>query len=1490
MKRPSLSSIPLFCLTYTVPFAVLEGVVWAEASFAQDVAPDVASAASPAPAPVVAPTAPAPPPPVAAAPAPKPQKAIAAPPPQAAPPAPKPAPQPAAAPPPPSQPAPAPAAVAPPPPQPAPAPPPVTAAPAPASQPEPTAASKPPAAPIAPPVAEFSPTPEPEATPIAPPVSSTDRPAASAKPAATPSKPTPVESALPNPAEPSARQDSSDADRDRATIGMSDRPTPRQSIPDVGWVSDSVTQHQPIPSRSQPSSATKVAKPATQTPKLTAPTTPESNPEPDSLIPNWLEVSFWRDRLLEEPIANLTPDEQAELRRLRRELGTEPEPLQSDDLYIGWALPPTARPQGWRALHAASLKPRKLAPQQFPEPPIQIAQTAIAQDPTLDPTTLLRILAPQPGESESEITLIVQYGIGNSITVTVNAEPIPEDLPTVTEEDPVNQVLTQIWYGLQLQSGENVIAIAPERGETQTLSLTVAPPSDDVLVEVFPTGTPLVPADGRSTLPIEGIISYAGGDPLVEETLVTLTATAGEFVGADFDPDAGGFQVQAINGRFQALLRSANEAQKVRIRAAIANPRPRDEAEIEPYQPQLEAFTEVQYTTHLRPSLVSGVAHVRWGPNGTDYWGSRSDFLNPADMSGTELDATTSFFATGAVGEWLFTGAFNSDRPLNKTCDGVTRLFRGPQHCEQDYPVYGDSSTVDYLTPSTDQVYVRLERTPNIPGAEPDYLMWGDYHTTEVARESQTFSAVTRQLHGFKGNYNIGNLQFTAFYSPDTQGFQRDTIAPDGTSGYYFLSQRPLIPGSESVFIEQESLEEPGLVTNRVRMSRGADYEIDADRGTILFRRPIQRLETQDDGTSLVQQIVVTYQFDGTNNSDTNIFSGRLQYNFSHDLNAASWAGVTYFKEDQGDLEYELYGADVQLPLGENGAIVAEYAHSSTSVLATSVSGSAYRFKLHKQLSATLTVQGYYRSVEENFANDASASFRPGQTRYGMSLTASLNTTTRVTAAYDHQKNFGTAATGINDPIDLFDADSIDTLESAINNDLTTIRVGIAKDLGKARLAVSFVNRSREDHVSDTFDSNTSQVMTNFTVPLTEALSFRAKNELNLGDGDGVYPNRTTLGMNWAVTPGVDVRLAHQFQEGSLFGDNAITRLDTVANQQLFDNTDMTTRYSIVSGINGLMGEGAIGLNHRWQVAPGLRVNLGYEQVLNDLFGATGAGSRFGQPVVLGQRSSSLGFFGGESYSVAAEYTANPDFTASARFERRNSSGGTNTVWGAAASGKLSPALTTLFRYQQASSANGFLEDLGDTISAKLGMAYRNPSDDRFNALLSYEYRKNPASIPQTLLIGSGTQSEDHTLAMEMIYAPDWRWEFYGKYATRYSRTDLAGNFSNSSQVYLGQLRATHRLGYRTDLLVEGRSITQPSANYSELGAAVEFGYYLTPDLRLGLGYSFGSVEDGGFTGYRANSGLYLGLTFKVNELFGGFGRQRVAPTQQEEALVSQRE
>ncbi|MBW4640777.1 MAG: porin family protein [Gloeocapsa sp. UFS-A4-WI-NPMV-4B04] len=175
-------------------------------------------------------------------------------------------------------------------------------------------------------------------------------------------------------------------------------------------------------------------------------------------------------------------------------------------------------------------------------------------------------------------------------------------------------------------------------------------------------------------------------------------------------------------------------------------------------------------------------------------------------------------------------------------------------------------------------------------------------------------------------------------------------------------------------------------------------------------------------------------------------------------------------------------------------------------------------------------------------------------------------------------------------------------------------------------------------------------------------------------------------------------------------------------------------------------------------------------------------------------------------------------------------------------------------------------------------MAYRDPNNDKLNALLRYDYRKNPSTIPDSVLLGSGTGYEDHTFALEALYALNWQWEFYGKYAIRNSTSYLAEDLVGNSTISLAQLRATYRLGYKVDLVGEARWINQPSENHSETGFVVEAGYYLTPNLRFSAGYAFGEVDDDSFSGSRTAGGAYVGLTVKLNELFDGFGLQKPVP------------
>ncbi|MEL6453756.1 MAG: TonB-dependent receptor [Cyanobacteria bacterium J06623_5] len=1028
-------------------------------------------------------------------------------------------------------------------------------------------------------------------------------------------------------------------------------------------------------------------------------------------------------------------------------------------------------------------------------------------------------------------------------------------------------------------------------------------------IQIAPAESNQLDADRRSTVKLSGSVTDSSGDLLNHDVVVTLTASAGEFVGADYDIDRPGFQVLARWGEFDAELRSNLDAQRVVIRASAARddllaatPMPLEEDLVSGAR-EIEAYTDVNFITPLRPSLVTGVIDLRVGNASTNMLGSFRDFLDPDDIGETSFDLGASGFATGAIGDWLFTGAYNSRRNLNERCDGGTRFYQNTQSQFCTYEIYGDSSTNDYLTPSLDSVYLRFQQDASILDAEPNFFMWGDYSTNEFSRSSQLFTATSRQLHGFMGNYTLptgenSGLQLTAMYANNIRPFRRDIIVPDGTSGFYFLSDTLLLPGSEEIFIEVEELNRPGTVIERIALSRGADYRIDYDRGAILFNQPISITDANPFGPTLVRRIVASYQVDGEE-SGGDLFGGRLQYNFSYYLDSPSWIAASVVTEDADARDFTLYGVDALISLGESGRIVAEYAQSSLSgATLDGADGSAFRIEASSDFTDSLFGRAYFRSADSGFSNTATASFRPGQTRWGGELSALLRESTLLEFQYDQEENRGITpdvTTGFDALRNIRDTDAFALPGAPVDSTLTTLRAGIQQQFGDVTADLAYVYRDRNDDTNliGRRDFSSSQLVSGLTVPLANNLSFRAQNELNIGgDDDPIYPGRTVLGLDWQVLPEVTVRLAQQFFSSSEVTPDSITSLDTLLDYDLTDSTQLTGRYSVLGGFDGVTGQGALGLNHRWNLAPGLNIDLGYERIIGAGLGTLEEGdqfNRFEQPFAIGQSGAALGIVPGSTYSVGLEYLDNSSFQASARAEFRDGdSGNDNTVLTASLAGKVSPSLTALGRFEYANYANQtFSQRFSNTSAFKLGLAYRNPNSDAFNGLLSYEFATNPSITINTP--GSDTVTE-HTLAAEGIYAPSHRWEFYSKYGLRSSNADLSslGLSSLSNTIHLAQLRAAYRFAYRWDVVGEARYIAQPSTRYSETALALETGYYVTPDLRLGVGYSFGAADDRSFqSNYRDDGGFYLAATFKVSELLNGFGLQDIAPAQQTEARVS---
>ena len=1050
-------------------------------------------------------------------------------------------------------------------------------------------------------------------------------------------------------------------------------------------------------------------------------------------------------------------------------------------------------------------------------------------------------------------TVVLRFPVGQAVTLQINGVKADPSLIGRTETDGASKTITQTWYGVVLKEGVNMLTAEAASGASDTRRVEVQ--SGPAQLTLRALGGRL-PADGRAMLTLEGTLLDSKGRLVQKTVLVTLRAGAGEFVGADADPDQPGFQIKAVGGKFSATLRSGLQAQTVPIRAS-AGP--------------LDAFAQLEFTTDLRPSVATGVIDLRLGSRRSDYDQPLQDFVSPDISSGTALHGRTSVFATGKVGDYLFLGAYNSDHALNQTANGPSSLGRDTQTSDNPYPIYGDSSTSAALAQSRDNLALRLERDKN-------YLLWGDYGTEEFNGPSQQLTAITRAFHALKANFQSGHVQTTGFYGDNVQGFQRDAIAPDGTGGLYFLSHRPLVYGSESVYLELEDINRPGTVLESTPQARSADYQIDYDRGTLFFQQPVLRTDVGPEGQALVRHIIVTYQYE-TGSSGTSVYGGRMQYHLDGGA-AQHLLGVTYLRQNQGLRQFDLSGIDTSLPLGRIGNLTAEYGHSSNnSDLLGAISGSAYRFNADLTLGRGIAATAYGKRTDTGFSNDATESFVPGQTRYGGEVSAALSPTTRLRVQADHEDDKGIAPVPAPTELGILTPGNAPAAGTPVDNSLQTVSVDVEQRIRQAQVSVGLTSRTRTDRIAGSgLAGNSDQLETRLEMPLKKNVSLQAQNDTSLSSGtDPVYTDRTLVGVAWKARPGVDVRLSQQFFGRGQYSGHSVTSLEAGGEHKGADGTQMSERFTLSGGANGVNLQQSLGLGKRWTLAPGLAANVGYEHVNGAFFGHAGAGSEYAQSYAVGQSASSLGVASGGSVSAGLEYTRSQDFKASARYETRTSLGGSNTVITGAAAGKVSASLTALAAYEEASSSNQLLSSLGRTATLRLGLAYRDPFRDTFNGLLHFEDRRNPSVVPDTILVGSGTGSREQLFAAEGIYAPEWQWEFYGKLARRDSVSYLASDYSGGSRIDLAQARATYRFRENMDAVCDLRWIGEREAGYSSRGLVLEAGYYATPDLRLGLGYSFGRVGDRDFAGSLSSGGLFLRLTAKLNQLGGGFGLQRNA-------------
>ncbi|MBZ2188982.1 OmpA family protein [Alcanivorax sp. JB21] len=306
---------------------------------------------------------------------------------------------------------------------------------------------------------------------------------------------------------------------------------------------------------------------------------------------------------------------------------------------------------------------------------------------------------------------------------------------------------------------------------------------------------------------------------------------------------------------------------------------------------------EVRVDPHLRDWILVGFAEGSVGYNTLS--GNQSE-LNAGEEH-LYTDGDMAFFARGRVsGEWLLTASYDSrrrrgDTPLGQSIDP-----------EAWYVLYGDEAFRRHDAPTSDRLYVRMER-------RDFYALYGDFDTGMTVTELSRYS---RTVTGAKTEYQGRHVSALGFASENRQGFIRDEMAGDGTSGLYRLSRSNIIPGSERITIEVRDRFTAELL-NEQGQTRFIDYSIDYQSGTVFFRQPVP----VQDGAFNPVRIVVEYETDQSEQSL--ITGGRVAV---HDSERRIELGISGVHDDTTGARGSLAGADLTWKPNDHHTLRAERA------------------------------------------------------------------------------------------------------------------------------------------------------------------------------------------------------------------------------------------------------------------------------------------------------------------------------------------------------------------------------------------------------------------------------------------------------------------------------------------------------------------------------------------------------------------------------------
>ncbi len=1032
--------------------------------------------------------------------------------------------------------------------------------------------------------------------------------------------------------------------------------------------------------------------------------------------------------------------------------------------------------------------------------------------------------------STSSTNIGIKHGPDHKIKLKVNDRDVPSYLYAGRDANTDRSVMISRWRGVSLEDGRNVVIATVKDGQgnvvetireeiwyVKTIAKAIAMPDQSTLIADGRTppvvairmedqsGRP-VHAGRITTINLEPpyrLYDETGKDRLIEETeelLSPLSARQDLSIGAD--------------GILRVKLEPTLRTGKVTVIATLDNGR----------QVPIYMYLEPEKRDWILVGLAEGTAaldKVKGNSIAIEESGGAEDIIT---------DGRVAFFAKGMVkGNWLMTLGVDTDRRRG----GRDGAFRDEIDPNAYYTLYGDRSYQEFEGSSRYPVYVKLEK-------RQAYAMFGDYDTNITEGRLTSYN---RKLSGLKAEYLGDKFQVLGFAAETNQGFAKDELAADGTSGTYQLNNDRILPQSEEIVVETRDRFRPDVVLERKVMVRYLDYTLDYLTGQLIFRLPVDATDADFNPN------VIVVDYETSEGVERNITAGgrvqaqlakgkvQIGSSFVHENGSATSAGA----------EHNQIGIDVIADVTDNTQIRAEYAVTENKTAAGKNTADAKLLEIVHN-SEKLTGEAYYREEGEGFGLGQSGSNTAAARRYGVRGNYKIDEFEDEKTGRRGQRRIEAQA---------FREENLTTGNTRNTGEVMLTHEG-------ARLTASAgLRASRDDIVSGEDRQSTTAILRGaYRLPKHDA-TVQISHEQPIGGDDDVsaYPMRTTVGIDKTIGNLGTVSIRHELQDGENARSNNTVVGVTAAP---WKGANLTASGDMVTNDSGRRLGATVGLDQtvrideKWSVTGGLR----NRKVLNS-----------DQEFVEVLPDAAISAFEkneGFTSAYAGVGYRNDVMSGSVRGEVRDSAESTGYIGSASVARELSETLSF------AGAARGLINDpkgggnANSQLDVRLGGAWRPRDEDTilFDRLdLNHTHDA----------LGQRTTKIVNNAAFNTMVSD--RWQLTGNWGVKNVRTEIAGQkFSNTTHLLGAETRFD--VTEKIDIGLRGSYLTNNGTDSAAYSWGPSIGVSPVKNVWVSAGYNVEGYKDDDFEAAEySRKGLYLQMRLKFDQHTARGLLRRISPS-----------